>query len=82
MQPHQETVTEEKEALDEKIESLNEFLNGTDGETSETRRNLDLLEVDRMQRQLDAMNGYSRVLAERLEAYYAADDEDDSDSDA
>ena len=67
--PHQERVLTEKKDLDTKIQKLQEFL------LSEKIVEVDHLEADRMQRQLDAMNGYSRVLDERIAAWSADENE-------
>ena len=61
---HQERVLTEKEELELKIIGLGTFLSDPD----QTEK-VDGQEIDRMQRQLDCMNAYSGILAERIDAW-------------
>lgn len=60
MLPHQERVVEEKKQLDEKLDKLTEFLK------TDTFKNLNEYERERLERQHEYMTGYSDVLAERI----------------
>ena len=71
MQPHQERVVKEKKELDTKIVNLSSFLSDPD-----KTEKVDGEEIDRMQRQLDVMNAYSGILAERIDAFGTPTDED------
>lgn len=63
MEAHQERVIEEKRELDERLEKLNNFFN------TQTFKDLHPLEKERMRKQIDYMNGYSRILGERITAF-------------
>lgn len=63
LEPHQERVLAEKKELDTKIEGLTNFL------APEGTVEIDDQERDRMQRQLDCMIAYSRILQERIDAW-------------
>lgn len=63
MEAYQERVVREKADLDEKLESLQAFLNGIVFET------LGLDERIRLRQQLAAMGTYSYVLGERIKAF-------------
>ena len=63
LQPHQQRVVDEKEALDSKIEPLNTFLQGVVFST------LDIAEQNRLTLQLQVMHVYSTILAQRISAF-------------
>jgi hypothetical protein len=63
MQPHQERVVTEKKELDEKIDKLSVFIKG------DIYKALPGAEQMRLNVQLQAMNGYSNVLGERIAAF-------------
>ena len=63
LQPHQQRVVTEKAELDEKLAKLKTFF-GT-----EMFASLDDAEMDRLQRQADAMDAYSFILGERIAAF-------------
>jgi len=63
MKPYQERVVKEKEELDDKISRLRPFVSG------ENFKNLPEDERERMSRQLDLMEDYSKVLSERITAF-------------
>lgn len=58
--PYQERVIDEKTQLDGRLSKLILFI------TSETFKNLDVMERGRMLKQVDYMKSYSYVLAERI----------------
>lgn len=63
MQPHQQRVVDEKEALDEKIDKLDAFRAG------DIFSALVKDEQDRLNMQLSHMRAYSGVLADRIAAF-------------
>lgn len=63
MQPHEQRVLDEKEALDEKLSKLKAFT-GT-----ETFSNLDEQNTTLLLKQVDAMQQYSDILAARIELF-------------
>jgi hypothetical protein len=63
LQPHQQRVVTEKKELDEKIDKLSVFIKG------DIYKNLPGAEQMRLNIQLQAMNGYSNVLGERINAF-------------
>lgn len=63
MLDYQQRVIDEKAELDERLERLSEFIGG------EIYRDLDDAERLRLNRQRDAMNWYSRVLGQRIDAF-------------
>ena len=65
MLDYQERVIEEEKQLAEKIFKLESFLK------VKLFAELDSLERRRLRRQLTHMEGYLRVLQERIEAFYA-----------
>ena len=62
MEEYQQRVVEEKNALDEKIQSLEAFMT----EDNETFAALPVAEKTRMAHQRDHMEAYSRVLGDRI----------------
>lgn len=63
MQPHQQRVVDEKEALDEKITKLSDFSNG------DIFKTLTEDEQERLKRQFNIMRDYSSVLGDRINAF-------------
>ena len=63
LQPHQQRVVAEADELDDKLTKLNAFLNSN--RVSVVSRE----ELERMQRQSNAMTHYSDVLRERIAAF-------------
>jgi hypothetical protein len=63
MQPYQERVVIEKTELDEKLVKLKEFFK------SNIYKELDVYEMDRLQRQAEFMKSYSDILGERIAAF-------------
>jgi len=63
MQPHQQRVIEEKDALDEKLRKLLVFFQ------SPIFAELPEVERSRLRNQARFMDGYSAVLAERIDAF-------------
>lgn len=61
--PYQQRVVEEKQALDEKITRLAEFMTG------EVFPRLSDVEQSRLRNQIRFMGGYSAVLEERIAAF-------------
>ena len=62
-QPHQQRVLNEKQELDGRIDRLEQFLRSPKtGEVPEA-------EIDRMERQADAMRAYAAILSERIAAW-------------
>ena len=61
--PHQQRVIVEKEELDDKIKKLLAFTKG------EIYRQLPADERDRLRRQFNLMDEYSKVLGERIDAF-------------
>lgn len=66
LKPHEQRVLAEKATLDDKISKLGDFID------SDAFDGLDTAEQKRLQRQLTAMEHYSDVLEERIEAFQAA----------
>ncbi len=64
MQPYQQRIIQEKEDLDQKIAALAGWLRKDNPPPSVPRD-----EVGRMINQLSFMEGYSRVLGERIAAF-------------
>jgi hypothetical protein len=64
MMPHQRRVVDEKLELDAKIGKLDEFI-----ERSPMFYKVGLKEMKRLCRQFDAMEEYSNILGERIEAF-------------
>lgn len=63
MQPHQQRVVDEKDALDEKINKLDQFLDG------DIFKGLPIKEQDRLVKQLHFMRQYYSILGERIAAF-------------
>lgn len=63
LQPHQARVVAEKDELDVKIDKLITFIDGA------VFLSLPREEQDRLERQLDIMREYSKVLGERIGAF-------------
>lgn len=63
LQPHQQRVVEEKQALDEKIEKLGAFVN------DDKFTNVETAERTRLYRQFVVMRHYSEILGERIAAF-------------
>lgn len=63
MQPHQQRVVDEKDALDGNVERLITFTKG------ELFTKLPQEEQDRLMKQLSIMNEYSVILGERIAAF-------------
>jgi hypothetical protein len=61
--PHQQRVVEEKKELDDKLFRLRLFL------ASEKIVSVPQVELERLHRQLDAMQEYSNILSERIDAF-------------
>lgn len=68
MQPHQQRVVDEKESLDEKIEKLISFVDGS------VFSGLPQDEQGRMLKQLTIMHDYAAVLGDRINAFPADQD--------
>lgn len=64
MQPHQQRVVDEKNALDEKAVALNYFIG-----TSPTFETLDPAEQERLKEQKTIMWKYSEILGKRISAF-------------
>lgn len=65
MKPHQERVVIEKSELDEKLAKLRAFIALKNSPFSD----VPLAEMERLIRQCRIMEEYSKVLAERIEAF-------------
>jgi hypothetical protein len=63
MKPFQQRVVDEKAALDDKLSRLKPFID------SDTFESLPEAEQERLERQLELMEGYSEVLGERIAAF-------------
>lgn len=63
MQPHQQRVVDEKTELDEKRNRLSLFRD------TKLFQSLPLPEQNRMNRQMEVMKDYSRILGERIAAF-------------
>lgn len=63
MLDYQQRVVDEKEELDTRIQKLATFFE------TETFKNLDVAEMDRLGRQFTHIRGYSEVLTERIAAF-------------
>lgn len=63
MEPHQQRVVDEKEALDTKISALGNFIAG------DFYKSLPHAEQIRLNIQLTHMQAYSQVLGERISAF-------------
>jgi hypothetical protein len=64
MQPHQERVVFEKRELDEKLDKLKAFIEG-----SPAFKALPEDERSRLNRQFDVMAEYSSILTQRIDAF-------------
>jgi hypothetical protein len=64
MQPHQQRVVEEKEALDVKIDALCAFI-----DENPIYQKLDIGEQGRLYAQVYAMRLYSEILQERIDRF-------------
>lgn len=63
MRPHEQRVVDEKQELDNKTKSLDDFL------LTELFHGLPSEEQDRMERQFEIMKKYSEILGERIAAF-------------
>lgn len=63
LQPHQQRVVDEKEALDTKIAALNTFFKG------DVFSKIPKAEQDRLTLQHQVMQVYSTILAQRISAF-------------
>ena len=63
METYQKRVVSEKLELDEKLKRLKDFLLG------DRKKEVPLVELERLQRQSVAMKEYSEILGERIEGF-------------
>ena len=63
METYQKRVVREKLELDEKLKRLKDFLLG------DRKKEVPLVELERLQRQSVAMKEYSEILGERIEGF-------------
>jgi hypothetical protein len=67
MQEFQQRVLEEKKQLDERLEKLTAFINGSKFET------LDAADQERLHHQQEVMREYAQILAERIADFLPSD---------